>query len=278
MDELQSLVSAAKVAAAAWASKDLAGKLLGPTFDYVGGEMRHFAEKCNINLTNIFVRAQQKLGAKIDEPGQVSPRVLKNVLDDGSFCEDTLCTEYFAGVLAAARGEGGSDDRAVSYLALLRDLSTYQIYAHYLVYWSLKQLLHGRRLRLSIAVEATRMRIFLPFKFLEQNFTIEKNTDGYLIFNHAFQGLGRQGLIRDNWQGVTAEFMHDHDDRLQEAGYLVTPTAMGGELFMWAHGVSDVHVGYFLESDVVFTDPADYQVHLDSAPIHLPDMSRPVSE
>jgi hypothetical protein len=68
-------------------SKDLLLKILGPSADYVGGEVKNFVEKCNINLDGIFSRAARKLGDRIDEPGSVSPRVLKDIMDEGRFCD-----------------------------------------------------------------------------------------------------------------------------------------------------------------------------------------------
>ncbi|MGL6598005.1 hypothetical protein ACSZOB_09650 [Aeromonas veronii] len=84
-------------------SKDLLIKILGPTADYVGGEIQGLVEKCNINLDNIFVKANKKLGARAEEDGVVSPRVLKHVLDEGRFCDNELTAEYYAGVLAASK-------------------------------------------------------------------------------------------------------------------------------------------------------------------------------
>lgn len=61
--------------AAIISSKDLLKKILGPSADYIGGEIKGLVEKCNINLNNIFSNAKQKLGDRINDNGQVSPRV-----------------------------------------------------------------------------------------------------------------------------------------------------------------------------------------------------------
>src|SRR5258708_18135700 len=114
MDELKTANDLVKIGAAAWASKEVAGKLLGPPFDYIGGEIRHFTEKCNVNITSIFARAKRKLGERLEESGAVSPRVLRHVIDEGAFCNEAIAAEYVAGVLAAARVEGGRDDQGVA--------------------------------------------------------------------------------------------------------------------------------------------------------------------
>jgi hypothetical protein len=35
-------------------SKELLGRLLGPSADYLGGEVSTFVQKCNINLDSVF--------------------------------------------------------------------------------------------------------------------------------------------------------------------------------------------------------------------------------
>jgi len=104
-------------------SAEILQKLLGPTADYLGGEIKSYTEKgLNYvrgrsekggkgeiksytekgleNITIIFKAAIKKLGSKIETDGQVPPRILKEILDEGYFCEDELASEYFGGVLA----------------------------------------------------------------------------------------------------------------------------------------------------------------------------------
>jgi hypothetical protein len=64
---------------ALYGGKDLLLKLLGPTADYFGEEIKNNVEKQNENLKRIFTASIDILGEKIDQPGQVSPRVLKRV-------------------------------------------------------------------------------------------------------------------------------------------------------------------------------------------------------
>ncbi len=61
----------------------LVEKLLGPTADYVGTGLKNWAEKRVTNASRIFEKAAEKLGSRIDEPGAVPPRVLKEILDEG---------------------------------------------------------------------------------------------------------------------------------------------------------------------------------------------------
>jgi hypothetical protein len=261
----------AEFGVAAWASKDLAGKLLGPTFDYVGGELRHFTEKCNVNITDVFVRARRKLGIGLEDAGGVSPRVLKNVLDEAAFCEDPVTAEYIAGVLASSRVPDGVDDRGVSHLAVIRELSTYQLRLHYLFYWSVRSLLAGRDLSVALGAEATQMRLFLSDVFLNSHFAFDSMDTSNLILSHAFAGLARHDLIDSKWWGGPAETVRAIEPEIRDAGFFVTPTIFGAELFLWAHGHSHIHVADFLREDVSIEPLPGLSVPV--LPIHSPDTS-----
>jgi len=72
-------------AVAAYLGKDGIQKLLGPTADYLGQGLRDFTQKRAQTIGQIFQKAESKLGTKLDTPGEVPPKVLKAVLDEGSF-------------------------------------------------------------------------------------------------------------------------------------------------------------------------------------------------
>ncbi|NAZ18194.1 hypothetical protein GT020_19410, partial [Glutamicibacter soli] len=97
-------------AIAAYLGKDGLEKLLGPTADYLGGELQEFTKKRINNVGKIFKKAENKLGDKINSPGGVPPKVLKTIINEGSYSDDELAAEYFGGVLASARTELTRDD------------------------------------------------------------------------------------------------------------------------------------------------------------------------
>ena len=88
------------VAAGAYAlgSKEILGKLLGPTADYLGGGLKSLTERGVNNVNRVFAAAVSKLGSRIEKPGTIAPRVFKAVLENGYFCDNKLTTEYFGGV------------------------------------------------------------------------------------------------------------------------------------------------------------------------------------
>jgi len=58
-------------------AKEIIKKILGPTADYIGQELRNYTEKGAKNLKNIFTKAEKKLGPDIDQPGRVPPKCSK---------------------------------------------------------------------------------------------------------------------------------------------------------------------------------------------------------
>src|SRR6266849_10483410 len=98
-------------------------KILGPTADYLGKSLETWTKVRIENLRRVFSNAQDKLGPAIDTPGQVPPKVLKEILDGASFVADPLAVEYFSGVLASARTTLQRDDRGAAFAALVGSLS-----------------------------------------------------------------------------------------------------------------------------------------------------------
>ena len=75
---------------------------LGSTADLLGDELRAWTERRLRNLGNIFSTLEHKYGSEgiegLDE-GAISPRVLRGILNEGSYIEDEVGTEYYGGVL-----------------------------------------------------------------------------------------------------------------------------------------------------------------------------------
>jgi len=108
------------------ASKDLLNKLLGPTAEYLGENLKGVVERSAKNTARILQVAYGKLKDRLGDNGQVPPRVLKGVIDEGRFVEDALATEYFGGLLASSRSETG-DDTVLPYVNLVKSMPLIQL-------------------------------------------------------------------------------------------------------------------------------------------------------
>jgi len=225
------------------ASKDLLGRILGPSADYVGGEIANFVAKCNVNLDNVFTVATSKLGDRLDEPGQVNVRVLKEIINEGRFCEEVLTAEYFGGILASARSEHG-DDRGVAFTSRVKEMSTFELKLHYVFYRSLLKRYRGKGKNEESGSEWPSMRMFLPIN----DFVTAMGIDAHNPFplqSHAVVGLYNRGLIHRYRYGGSLG---------QEAppgalGLVITPSKLGMELFTWASGVKDAGGRNFFSID-----------------------------
>lgn len=218
-------------------SKELLIKILGPSADYVGGEIKTFVEKCNVNLDGIFSKAAQKLGDRMNEEGSVSPRVLKHVVDEGRFCEDSLTAEYYGGILASSKSRVGRDDRGVTLLAQIKDLSVYQLRFHFMAYMIIHRLFRGESLNLGDGNDCNKMKIFVPMNVYEKAMDFQSGEDPNAILSHCLFGLSKHNLIAHFSSGDT-EFLQKHNKAISEPGIIFAPTLPGAELFLWAIGLA----------------------------------------
>jgi len=230
------------------ASKDLLIKLFGPTADYFGEGMKNHIQKSYDNINRIFNHSIKLLGPKIETDGKVSPRILKNILSEGAFCEDELTSEYFGGVLACSRTSESKDDRGLTYLGIVSNMSTYQIRTHYIFYSIIEKLFKGQNLSCSMIDDCDKMRVFLPWSVYSESMGINEE----LILAHSMTGLSRLDLIGSYTHGSKDIICSKYPEANSE-GILFSPSNFGVELYLWAHGHSNIPVGNFLNDEIQFT-------------------------
>jgi len=234
-------------------SAKLVEKILGPTADYLGERLRTYTEKGLNNLGRIFQNAAKKLGDKLETPGQVPPRVLKGILQEGYFCEDELSAEYFGGVLASSRTGVPRDDRGSTFLGLVGRLSTYQIRTHYIFYSILKRLYDGYDVNVGLVSECRKLQVYVPYPVYFYAISFTQGEDFGVIITHVMNGLAKEELIGDQWMTGTPDLVARLLGRKVEVpGIVFFPSAIGIELFLWAHGVADSGIRSFLKSATQF--------------------------
>lgn len=239
-------------AIAAYLGQDGIAKLLGPTAEYLGGELQEFTKKRINNISSIFKKAEEKLGDKIEEPGVVPPKVLKVIINEGSYSEDQIAIEYFGGVLASARSEISRDDRGARIAKALDNLSCYQLRCHYLIYSTISNLFKGQERNFNTYDEREKLEIFMPInEFAHSMGLTPKECDNPQLFTHIFNGLNSDGLIADNWAFGPVDGLNtiSRSDVITGAGVVCTPTASGAELFLWGFGGGSNKLDYIFSSD-----------------------------
>ena len=238
------------VGAAAYLSKDAIQKLLGPTADYLGQGLKVFTQKRYETIDRIFQKARVKLGDKIENVGVVPPKVLKAVLDEGSFVNDDLAVEYLGGILASSRTECGRDDRGARIAKVVDALSTYQLRTHYLIYATVRSVFADKGLSLNLT-DRLNMQIFIPFSgyVAAMDFSPTEMNQNSVFLNHIFFGLHGDNLLEGAWVFGNKEDLVRLGNNVSEDGIICQPSPLGVELFLWAFGQSDKPLDYLFSPD-----------------------------
>ena len=254
----------------AFASKDMIAKLLGPTFDYLGGGLKSFVEKRHDNVMSIFAKTNKKLGDKLNDEGTVNPRVLKHILDEGSFCEDNLTQEYFAGLLASSRTAieeniaGG--DKSLPYLSIVEQMSATNILFHYLLYYSfVMKVFREEHINLFEESNITKYAVYFPITtalqiFGGSNLTVMMSE----VCSHAL----KEKLINEYKFGKLPE--SETNSEVEASMLRVKPTLFGLTLFLKANAAPDnILSSASSEEKASWVDELDNQTSIAPLPIIL---------
>jgi len=206
----------------------------------------------------------------LNEPGQVNPRVLKSIIDEARFCEDQLTLEYFAGVLASSRTENGRDDRGLTFAAMIKELSAYQLRLHYIFYSLLKRLYGDGLLTLNPQRPESRerLRVFLTFESYVKAMDLGPTESLEAILPHSVYGLSRLNLLGDiNSWGDLDDLSERGYARVRRPGIILKPHPLGIELMLWVHGLADIPPRDFLLPHVRLETDLDIPIPSDALPV-----------
>jgi hypothetical protein len=210
------------------ALKGLLERLLGPSVDYAGKSIAALLERYgNVNLNDVFRRASLKLAAASAPAGYVNPRVLRAVIEDASYSTDEVAAEYFAGLLASSARGNGEDDRAMTFLSIVRSLTSAQLRLHHLTYSFLRVKYMGERLLLTQSEPA---RLFVADEVLTEH-SIPVSASGRV---EVVAGLAREALIERSFEVFKYLYLPRSSDGL--AGVVLEGSPLGAQLFLWVHG------------------------------------------
>ena len=237
------------------ASNELILKLFGPSAEYLGEHWRSkLEERAQRNAGRVATRAIEKLGSRIEEPGEIPPRALRGILEEAQYSEDEVSVEYVSGVLASSRTPDGKDDRAISITATISRLSSFSLLAHYIWYTELKRIFNGidtDNLTLSRAL------MFMPYSVFDAAIG-DDLADDFGNFTHAIQYLEKESLVSGVTYGsadTIREYLRYESTQLlgppalpeDASGMLIAPTSVGLDLYLWSQGAGGVVVDYFFE-------------------------------
>ena len=233
------------------ATGELLLKLLGPASEEAG---KYLQERVSImrgkTAEQIVQNAATKLGDKLESPGAVPLRVVKEVINEGSYNDNPIAIDYYGGVLASSRTEDVQDDRGAIIAKSIERLSTYEIRTHYLIYATIHQLLRGSKKSLLLPEYRDSMCMFIDIA--EYNIAMGfKNVDTKkrnIIMCASLFGLHTGGFLENVGFGDTAT-LKKATGRLYPPGIIIKPSFHGAEIFLYAFGMGDVNVDDFLKTD-----------------------------
>ena len=113
------VIASGAVVGAAWAAK----KILGTTFDAMGGDLASFYRA---GVDRILASACRKVN-DIENGKSANLRVAHDILRNGAFCADEFVLEYFGGLLASSRSSDGWKDDATPFVDIVKSLSSSQL-------------------------------------------------------------------------------------------------------------------------------------------------------
>ena len=225
----------------AYLGKDGVNKLLGPTATYLGDNLKDWVEQRHRAFQKVLEKASLLLSdAELNRDGAVPPRVLKEMIEEASFCSDSAMLEYFAGVLASSRSGISRDDRGARMSKIVAGMTSYQVRAHFVIYSALKLAYANAGKRFSTQAERDALCVHIQFKsFIDgMAFVSEEMADVGSILEHTMHGLAQQGLIMERW--VYSSVIEPINQTFPMApslpGFAIAPTVLGVELFLWAFG------------------------------------------
>jgi hypothetical protein len=241
---------------AAWEATKTGSKvvwnLVGPITKSAGKGLDKYTKQVFKNVGSVFADAKKKLSIRNKKGGGVPARVGRAAFEQAKVCEDAVIASYLGGVMASSHTKAAKDDMAVSYLATIESLSSYQLRAHAILYASMLQIPIGVYPNLRTEY----FREFCTIVFEQKHFLkamgLTDSEKSAVICRHGFTGLNAKRLIEG---GVKTIFPNkDKGTRLSGPTLFRTmkapeiihtpfrffnPTVDGIELFVWAMGYGD---------------------------------------
>jgi hypothetical protein len=233
------------------AGNDLIMKFFGPSAEYLGIRMQQYLEeRGKRNTERVLSRALMKT-KNLDRPGQVPPRVMKELLENAPFCDDEVSVDYVSGVLASSRTETG-DDRGSALMSTISRLSSVTLRAHYVFYSEFSRIFQDCGMNIFRDLDIAKVRLFIPFPvFWTAMGTHEPELP------HIFAALRREQLVGDGYSAGTStalQIRHSHEGNespsIPDAGITLSPSLAGIELYMWSMGLGQRDPQTFFDADI----------------------------
>ena len=238
---VEGLAGTAGAAGIYWVAKPslvAVGKAFGDWTEYrmrnllgIGEKLNHrrdYLGECQPSATS------DAPAVEVGEGDVIHPRVLYDVLEQGSWSDDDVAQDYLAGLLVSSRSPDGKDDSGAYFARIANLLTGPQIRVHAAIYGALAgTMIPGDDL--SIATKATdpRLRVIAEPSDVAATLGSEAGYEAWAKIMTSLMGLYREGLIGDYSFNAYAT---------PTAGpemFAASPTSLGAHLYLRARGVVD---------------------------------------
>lgn len=230
-------------------------KLLGPLADEIGNDLASgYRGWRATNAARAAEKTRRRLEATdSDEESWVAPRALVRILDEASWADGEVMSEYFGGVMASALSKGGVDDRGAAWASTLAGMATVDVHLHYLFYRAFRDASLGK-LNLLAARWPQEMQMFFPAPALLRVLKRPQSPGSIeAVIAPALSTLHREGLVGADFMLANAVALAKQCRcEMTEAGVVVQPTLAGIQLYMWAHGLGRESPSRFGDPEVSF--------------------------
>jgi hypothetical protein len=235
------------VLSSAYFGKQYLEKIFGPTCDYLGNRLKEYVKSRIENIENICKKAEQlDIEEKFATHGAISPRILNELIRDGSFIEEELVQTYFAGILLSSRDVYGNDDRGLYYLDIIKKLSSFDIRLHFYLYLAFRNQFLDSIDSLSLYKTKDNLLVFLPlselFKFLLMD--IDSHNLFFDRINESLNRIKKEGLLSEYIFSNMKFELQKRYNSASEGGIVMIPSSLGCLLLLWALGIKDEQPHY----------------------------------
>jgi hypothetical protein len=200
-------------------------KLLGKTSEVMSQDLANIYQ---VGRDKIVQAAIRKI-KNSDDGAVANLRVARDVFLNGSYSDESICAEYFGGILAASRSGDGKDDMGVFYIDIIKSLSSGQLKTHYIIYRTLNKMFLSDETKKSLnpGQESELQGVKLTFSLVEIQGQFGNEDLGAILY-----GLNAKGLVKYFQTGN-----HKLDSNLYIPHLTVTPTPLGIQLFAIANNM-----------------------------------------
>jgi hypothetical protein len=114
----------------------VARRVLGPSLDEVGAELRRLTERRLTNVGRVVQIANKKSKGQ-HEDAAPNFRAAELILREAMVADSGIVADYLGGVLASARSDGSDD--AVAWTSLIGRMSSSELLLHYVLYAGIRR-------------------------------------------------------------------------------------------------------------------------------------------